>query len=81
MNQKVIHIDGVQFIADSQGRKTGVIINLKIHGRLWEDIYDNWVAEQRKHEPRESLRSVRRRLRRKSKLGIWRSKSRTTNRQ
>jgi hypothetical protein len=37
------------------------------------------VAEQRKHEPRESLRSVRWHLRRKGKLGIVRSKSRNTN--
>ena len=72
-------MEGVQFIVDSEGKKTRVVIDLKRHGRLWEDIYDNWVAEQRKHEPRESLRSVRWHLRRKGKLGIVRSKSRNTN--
>ena len=74
-------MEGVQFIVDTQGKKTGVVINLKKHGTLWEDIYDNWLAEQRKHEPCESLRSVRSRLRRKGKLGIVRSKSRDTNTQ
>jgi hypothetical protein len=74
-------MEGVRFTVDSEGKKTSVVINLKRHGRLWEDIYDNWLAEQRKHEPHESLHSVRRRLRRKGKLGILRSKSRNTNTQ
>jgi hypothetical protein len=72
-------MEGVQFIFDSEGEKTSVVINLKKHARLWEDVYDNWLAEQRKHEPRESLHSVRSRLRRKGKLGIVRSKSGNTN--
>ena len=61
-------MEGVQFLVDSQGRKTDVLINLKKHGSLWEDIYDNWLAQSRKHEPRETLRSVRRRLKRRGKL-------------
>ena len=44
-------MNGVQFMVDSHGNKTGVVINPKKHGRLWEEIYDNWLAEQRKHEP------------------------------
>jgi len=55
-------MQGVQFIVDSQGKKTGVLINLKKHGTLWEDAYDNWLAEKRKHEPRETFESVRARL-------------------
>ena len=61
-------MEGVQFIVDSQGRKIGVLINLKKHGSLWEDIYDNWLAQSRKHEPREALLPVRRRLERRGKL-------------
>jgi hypothetical protein len=67
-------MEGVQFIVDSQGKKTGVVINLKKHGRLWEDIYDNWLAEKRKHEPRETLHSVRSRLRRQGKVRMVNSK-------
>jgi hypothetical protein len=74
-------MEGVQFIVDSEGKKTSVVINLKRHGRLWEDIYDNWLAEKRKHEPRESLHSVRCHLRRKGKLRIVGSESRNTNSQ
>jgi hypothetical protein len=61
-------MNGIQFIIDSQGRKTGVLIDLKKHKRLWEDFYDNWLAEKRKHEPRETVRSIRRRLKRRGKL-------------
>jgi hypothetical protein len=61
-------MEGVQFIVDSEGKKTSVVINLKKHGRLWEDVYDNWLAEKRKHEPRETLESVRTRLRSHGKL-------------
>jgi hypothetical protein len=61
-------MEGVQFIVDSQVKKTGVLLNLRKHGRLWEDIYDNWLAEKRKHEPRETLQSVRDRLRSQGKL-------------
>jgi hypothetical protein len=67
-------MEGVQFIVDSQGKKTGVPINLKKHGRLWEDIYDNWLAKKRRHEPRETLQSVRSRLKRHGKLRIVKSK-------
>jgi len=59
---------GVQFIVDPQGKKTGALINLKKHGRLWEDFYDNWLAERRKQEPRETLQFVRSRLKRMGKL-------------
>jgi hypothetical protein len=59
---------GVQFIVDSQGQKTAVLIDLKRYGALWEDIYDNMLAEKRENEPRETLQSVRERLKRQGKL-------------
>ena len=66
--RKVVNMEGVQFIADSRGKKTGVLIDLRKHGRLWEDIYDNWLAEKRKDEPRETLQFVRARLKRQGRL-------------
>ena len=54
---------GVQFVVDEKGRKTGVVIDLREYGELWEDFYDIAVARARRDEPRESLDSVRRRLR------------------
>lgn len=61
-------MSGVQFVVDEKGEKTAVFIDLKRHGRLWEDFYDGLVARRRAHEPRESLQTVRRRLMRARKL-------------
>jgi len=35
---------------------------------LWEDFYDSLVARKRASEPRESLESVKKRLRKQGKL-------------
>jgi hypothetical protein len=61
-------VKGVQFVVDERGEKTAVVIDLKRHGELWEDFYDSAVALARRHEPRETLESVKRRLRRVGKL-------------
>jgi hypothetical protein len=52
----------------SRRKKDSRQIDLKEHGGLWEDFYDVLIAKQRKDEPRESLESVKRRLRRAGKL-------------
>ncbi len=72
-------MEGVQFIVVSQGKKTGVLLNLKKHGRLWEDIYDNWLAEKRKHEPRETLHYVRARVKGQGKLRAVKCEKRIMN--
>ena len=59
---------GIQFIVNEKGDRTSVLIDLKEHGDLWEDIYDTLVAQSRTEEPRESLESVKRRLREQGKL-------------
>ena len=59
---------GVQFVVDENGQRTAVVIDLKKHSKVWEDFYDSAVARKREHEPRESLDSVRKRLRRRGKL-------------
>ena len=53
---------GIQFVSDEKGRKTGVLIDLQEHGRLWEDFYDGLCAEERKQEPRVSWDLVKDRL-------------------
>ena len=60
---------GVQFVVNELGEKTAVVIDLKKHSEVWEDFYDASVARQRHDEPRETLESVKRRLRRRGKLG------------
>ena len=56
-------IRGVQFLVDDDGERTGVLIDLKKNAQLWEDFYDVAVSKLRAHENRESLETVRRRLR------------------
>lgn len=59
---------GIDFLTNKRGQKTAVLIDLKRHGRLWEDFYDSIVARKRAREPRESLDVVKDRLHRAGKL-------------
>ena len=62
---------GVNFLVDDAGNKTAVILDLRRHRRVWEDIYDRMLIASRKDEPRESLEQVRKRLnRRTSKTNV-----------
>jgi len=53
-------IPGIAFVVDSLGRRKSVLIDLEQHGSSWEDLYDAYVAQQRRAEPRESLATVKR---------------------
>jgi hypothetical protein len=53
---------GVSYLVDEAGNKTGVILDLRKHRRLWEDIHDRLLIESRRAEPRSSLEQVRKRL-------------------
>jgi hypothetical protein len=55
-------MSGFKFLTDAKGRKTAVLIDLKKHGRLWQDVYDAFIAESRKKGPFESHESVGKRL-------------------
>lgn len=46
---------GIQFVTDTQGRKVAVMLDLEKWGELWEDIYDNLLADERAAEPSTSL--------------------------
>jgi hypothetical protein len=61
-------MEGIQFVTDDRGQKVAVQIDLKRYGELWEDFYDSLLARERADEPRESLESVRARLRDQGKL-------------
>ena len=54
---------GVQFLVDDDGERTAVLIDLKKNAQLWEDFYDVALAKSRAREPRETLASVKRRIR------------------
>ena len=40
-------VRGVQFVTDSDGQRIAVLLDLKEWGELWEDIYDNMIADER----------------------------------
>jgi hypothetical protein len=61
-------MEGIQFVINDKGQKVGVLIDLRKHGELWEDFYDSLTAQLRAEEPRESLASVKERLREQGKL-------------
>ena len=57
-------VQGIQFLVDERGKKTAVVIDLRKNAELWEDFYDRALASSREDEPRESLESVKERLKR-----------------
>ncbi len=56
-------IKGVQFVTDSDGQKVAVLLDLQEWGELWEDIYDNMIADERAGEPSLSLSEFEAQLR------------------
>ena len=54
---------GVQFVTDTDGRKVAVMLDLEEWGELWEDIYDNILADERAGEPSKSLEEFESELR------------------
>jgi hypothetical protein len=61
-------MEGIRFVTNEKGQKVAVQINLKKFGELWEDFYDDLLARQRADESRESMQSVKERLRKQGKL-------------
>ncbi len=50
---------GIEFLKDARGRRKSVVIDLGGHGALWEDVFDAYVAQQRRSEPRDPLAKVK----------------------
>ena len=42
-----MNMPGIEFLIDRTGRKKAVLIDLKKHKELWEDLYDAYVAHRR----------------------------------
>lgn len=55
-----MNMPGIEYLIDGKGRKKAVLIDLKKHKELWEDVYDAYLAQRRQNEPRESLASIKR---------------------
>lgn len=55
-------VKGVEFVVDDEGRQKAVLIDLKKHGKIWEDFYDSLLVKERESEPRESLKIVKKKV-------------------
>jgi hypothetical protein len=62
-----VDMPGVEFLVNNRGQRRAVLIDLKKHGALWEDLYDAYLVNTRRREPRESLAQVKRLLQRPAK--------------
>ena len=60
-------MEGINFVTNEKGKKVAVLIDLKKYGDLWEDFYDSITARLRANEPRETLESVKKRLKKQHK--------------
>lgn len=62
-----MNLPGIEFLIDRKGQKKAVLIDLKKHKELWEDLFDAYVAHRRRNEPRHSLASVKKLIEAKAK--------------
>ena len=51
-----------QYVVDSEGRKTGVLLPLEQYEKLLEDLHDLAVVAERRDEETTSLEELKRRL-------------------
>jgi hypothetical protein len=51
-------MSGISYLVNEEGQRSAVVIDLAIHGDLWEDMHAILTAEERKDGPLESLESV-----------------------
>lgn len=61
-------MQGIRYVTDERGERVAVQIDLKKHGAIWEDFFDILTAKRRQSEPRESLASVKSKLKKNGKL-------------
>jgi hypothetical protein len=59
---------GIQYMTDEQGRKVAVVLDLKTHRELWQDIEDVLVSRSRRNEKRIPLAKVKAGLVKSGKL-------------
>jgi hypothetical protein len=59
---------GIRFVTDEDGKRVAVQLDLEAWGELWEDIYDNIVADERAKEPVESIEDLAASLRATGRL-------------
>ncbi len=59
---------GLRYVIDDKGEPRAVLIDLKKHGRLWEDFRDLLISQARRQESRVPWSEAKSRLRKKGLL-------------
>ena len=59
---------GIQFMTDEAGRRTAVVIDLKKHSALWEDLQDVLISRSRENEKGITLAQVKADLTKRGRL-------------
>jgi len=62
MNMATPVISHEQFLVDSRGKKTGVLLSIRQYQKLLEDLHDLAVVVERRNEENISLEELKRRL-------------------
>ena len=57
-----------KYVTDKKGKKTAVILDIKLYRRLLEDLEDLGIFAERKEEPTSSMEEVEERLKVRGKL-------------
>jgi len=57
-----------QYVVDTRGKKTGVILSLKRYRQLMEDLHDLAVVAERREEKSISFEEMKRRLKKDGRL-------------
>lgn len=52
-------INGINYVTDAHNKRLAGMIDLELHGELWEDVYDGLVARSRQEEESLSLEEVK----------------------
>jgi len=50
---------GIQFVTDEKGRKVSVLIDLKKHGAVLEELWDGLISESRRKEKGIALEKIK----------------------
>ena len=58
---------GISYLTNERGQRTAVVIDLRRHRNIWEDIHDLLVLASRKDEPRSKWPEAKKRLEEKTR--------------
>ena len=56
---------GINYITDEKGKRNAVVLDLNKYSKVWEDMYDIIIADERVKEPKESYESVKQKIKKR----------------